>query len=43
MKTYINKKTGATFDSTCTISGGDWEVVENTKKTTGKDKKETEK
>lgn len=26
---HLNKKTGASFESPCTISGGDWVVVED--------------
>ncbi|EON3043033.1 hypothetical protein [Enterococcus hirae] len=30
---YKNKKTGVTFSSPCVISGGDWVLVEDNKKT----------
>lgn len=30
---YKNTKTGAVIDSPCSISGGDWEVVKEQKKT----------
>ncbi|MGM0143755.1 hypothetical protein IGJ94_000282 [Enterococcus sp. AZ153] len=39
---YKNTKTGATFSSPCVISGGDWVLVEDSKKTE-QSKKEMEK
>lgn len=39
---YKNTKTGVTFSSPCVISGGDWVLVEDSKKTE-QSKKEMEK
>ena len=36
---YVNKKTGYVFSTDCECAGGEWELVEEEKKSTKKDTK----